>query len=93
VRVTSCCLTQKIAPNRPAPATTASIAVMLMSEAASVSSISTIAPTRSFPRTRKPVLVSSSSMPSLFATFLKSVASSGTRSIWARRPLGKPWKA
>src|SRR5262249_21297187 len=91
--LTSLGFTQRIAPYRPAPAATASIAVTLILASASLAINSATAPGRSSPWTRKLVLGPTSLIFAFRAVARKAVGSAGIKSICARRPLGKPEKA
>src|SRR3989304_1281941 len=83
-------LTQRIPPQRPAPAETASMAVTLTLAAASLSRISEQAPMRSSPWIRKPRFGPLTFHFACLATCLKASGCSGMKSSWARRPAGKP---
>src|SRR3989449_4128464 len=90
---TSRCPTQRMAPNVPPVAQTASIAVTLIFACASRVISSSTAPGRSDPLTRNAFLGPTSFHFAALAAARKVAASSGTKSICARRPLGKPENA
>src|SRR5438132_3120105 len=83
-------LTQRIAPQRPKPVATASMAVTLIFAPASFWRTSEQAPTRS-----SPSITNARFGPFTFNLFCLATArnasgSDGTKSSWAPRPLGKP---
>jgi hypothetical protein len=86
-------LTQKIAPKRPWPAVTASIATKLMRALASLSQIAAHAPALSVPCARNTVFFLLTLMPSLRAAAMNLETSWGMKSTCARPALGKPVNA
>src|SRR5215470_1841710 len=85
--------THRMAPNAPPLAHTASIAVTLIFACARRVISSATAPGRSAPLTRNAFLGPTSFHLAALAAARNAAASSGTKSICARRPLGKPEKA
>src|SRR5512143_28295 len=82
--------THRIAPYRPIPAHTASVAVTLIFAAASFSYSPATAPGRSSPLMRNTFLGPVSLILAAFAAATNAAAFSGTKSIWVRRASGNP---
>ncbi|MBS1163495.1 MAG: hypothetical protein H6R03_1391 [Burkholderiaceae bacterium] len=93
MRRTSLSATQTIAPQRPAPAVSASTATMLIPASASTLTFSASAPGRSSPWIRNPDFFSLKARPAFLAAVAKRRVSSGTTSICARRPRAVPLQA